>query len=253
MKTELRRLTRELRARAELLDETAWTATPQTAAFRRRAEAGRLPTASGGGISSLEGSVTLPPTLGALAAEVEACRKCPLGEQRIHPAFGVGSGNADVMFVGEGPGFEEDRQGEPFVGKAGQLLDRILAAIGLSRKTVYIANIVKCHPMIDPLTPERRGNDRPPTPPEMAACRGYLDTQIDLIRPRFIVAIGGVAAKTLIGTETGIRRLRGKWHEYRGVPLLPTYHPAALLRNPDWKRDVWNDMKDLKRVLESEP
>ncbi len=242
MKTELRKLTRELRARAELGNDAAWMAAP--AVLEAPA-----PTPDASNRSTGTGA----PTLRELAAEVEACRKCPLGEQRIHPAFGVGSENADVMFVGEGPGFEEDRKGEPFVGKAGQLLDRILAAIGLSRQLVYIANIVKCHPMIDPFRPERRGNDRPPTPSEMESCRGYLDLQIDLIRPRFIVALGGVAAKTLIGTETGIMRLRGQWHEYTGVPLLPTYHPAALLRNPDWKRDVWNDMKDLKRVLESEP
>jgi DNA polymerase len=175
-----------------------------------------------------------------------------LGTQRLHPAFGVGSPDAKVMFIGEGPGFEEDRQGEPFVGKAGQLLDKILASIGLSRKTVYIANIVKCHPMVDPADPERRGNDRPPTPAEMEACRGFLDEQIRLIRPRWIVTLGGVAAKTLIATETGITRLRGKWHTYEplDIPLLPTYHPAALLRNPDWKRDVWTDMKNLKNALE---
>ena len=157
--------------------------------------------------------------------------------------------------LGEGPGFEEDRQGRPFVGKAGQLLDKILASIGLSRETVYIANIVKCHPMVDPSQPEKRGNDRPPTPDEMAACRGYLDEQIRIIRPRIIVTLGGVASKTLIGTETGIMRLRGKWHTYAplDIPLLPTFHPAALLRNPDWKRDVWNDLQEVMSKLGKEP
>jgi DNA polymerase len=191
----------------------------------------------------------------ALRAQVLACRACPLGAQRLNPAFGVGSARARVMFVGEGPGFEEDRRGEPFVGKAGQLLDRILAAAGLSRETEYIANIVKCHPMVDPGSPDKRGNDRPPSPDEIAACRHFLDEQIRIVGPRALVALGGVAAKTLLATEQGISRLRGLWGEYRPgdgaepVPLLPTYHPAALLRNPALKKDVWADMKSLIEFL----
>ncbi|MBI4348861.1 MAG: uracil-DNA glycosylase [Elusimicrobia bacterium] len=191
----------------------------------------------------------------ALKAQVAACRKCPLGAQRLNPVFGVGSPKAQVMFVGEGPGFQEDRQGEPFVGKAGQLLDDILKAIGLSRQTVYIANMVKCHPMVDPSNPDARGNDRPPAPDEIEACRGYLEEQIRLIRPRFIVTLGNVATKALLREELGITRARGVWRELRiegleePVRLLPTFHPAALLRDPSLKRDVWTDMKNLRTEL----
>jgi len=243
LKQALLKLTRELRARAESLDAGDWVANP----------VGERPASQAVGAAQ---------ALEALERTVEACRLCPLGSQRIRPAYGVGSHEAEVLFIGEGPGYEEDRRGEPFVGKAGQLLDRILASIGLSRKTVYIANIVKCHPMVDPSRPEKRGNDRPPTPDEIAACRGYLDEQIRLIRPRFLVTLGAVASKVMLRTETGITRLRGQWREYELenvteaasdpelIPLLPTFHPAALLRNPDLKRDVWNDMKSLKRRLE---
>ncbi|MBI4386593.1 MAG: uracil-DNA glycosylase [Elusimicrobia bacterium] len=195
--------------------------------------------------------------LGRLQAEVEGCRKCPLGEQRLRAVFGVGSARARVMFVGEGPGFQEDHEGEPFVGKAGQLLDRILQSIGLSRRTVYIANIVKCHPMTDPSNPELRGNDRPPTPQEAAACLPYIEEQMRLISPRVVVTLGSVATKILLGEDVGITRVRGVWRQYRTrldertIQLLPTYHPAALLRNPELKRDVWTDMKNLRKELES--
>ncbi|MBI4375010.1 MAG: uracil-DNA glycosylase [Elusimicrobia bacterium] len=192
--------------------------------------------------------------LAVLSGQAEACRACPLGGQRIRSVFGVGSPEAKVIFIGEGPGFEEDRKGEPFVGKAGQLLDRILASIGLSRQTVYIANVVKCHPMKDPSTPEARGNDRAPTPVEMEACHHFLDRQIAIIRPRFLVSLGAVATKALLGSDEPLGRVRGRWREYRkgdvSARLLPTYHPAALLRNPDLKRDVWEDMKNLRAELE---
>ena len=159
-------------------------------------------------------------------------------------------------FIGEGPGFEEDCRGEPFVGKAGQLLDKIIGAIGLSRETVFIANMVKCHPMKDPSDPEARGNDRPPSPEELAACRGFIERQIRAVRPAVIVALGAVAAKALLGTSEGITRLRGNWKSLRlpgsdepEIPVLPTYHPAALLRDETLKRDVWNDMKALRDFL----
>ncbi|MBI5203217.1 MAG: uracil-DNA glycosylase [Elusimicrobia bacterium] len=196
-------------------------------------------------------------TLDALKEQVSACRKCPLGTQRLNAVFGVGSPSADVMFVGEGPGYQEDRQGEPFVGKAGQLLDDILKAIGLSRQTVYIANVVKCHPMTDPTNPEARGNDRPPTPEEIDECRPYLEEQIRLIKPRFVVTLGNVATRALLREEIGITRARGIWRELvvpgleRPVRLLPTFHPAALLRDPSLKRDVWTDMKNLRQELAS--
>ncbi|MFH1618933.1 MAG: uracil-DNA glycosylase [bacterium] len=198
-----------------------------------------------------------------LSAEVSVCRKCPLGFSRIKPVFGTGDIRASVMFVGEGPGYEEDRRGEPFVGKAGELLDKILSCIGLSRQQVYIANIVKCHPMINPKTPGARGNDRAPSHEEIAVCKSYLDRQISLISPGCLVALGSVAAKTLLGTSKGITAIRGKWHDCPLRPadgaakpagtikLLPVYHPAALLRNPLLKRETWNDFKELKKFLES--
>ncbi len=197
--------------------------------------------------------------------KVSTCRKCSLGTSRIKPVFGVGDPNAGVMFVGEGPGYEEDHRGEPFIGRAGKLLDKMLAAIGLSRDNVYITNIVKCHAMINPSNPDARGNDRPPGQAEIATCRPYLDLQIAVIRPRCIVALGSVAAQVLLGTSVGISRLRGKWHDFgagspdlfsgssgiadMGIKLLPVYHPAALLRNPNLKRDTWDDMKLLHTFL----
>lgn len=159
------------------------------------------------------------------------------------------------MFIGEGPGFKEDHTGEPFVGRSGQLLDKIMVSIGLSRKTVYIANIVKCHPMKNPADPESHGNDRPPTPEEMDACRGWLEAQIRAIKPKVIVTLGAVPARALLGDLTPITKIRGQWRTYdpgAGLPpikLLPTFHPAALLRNPDLKRDVWDDMKNLQKEL----
>jgi DNA polymerase len=159
------------------------------------------------------------------------------------------------MFVGEGPGFSEDRRGEPFVGRAGELLDRILSSIGLSRQTVFIANVVKCHPMKNPQDPESRGNDRPPTPEEAAACRPFLDEQIAILRPSILVTLGLSAARCLLGTEDSMGRLRGAWRRLNiaglDLEVLPTYHPAALLRNPDLKKDVWTDMKALKARLEA--
>ena len=190
-----------------------------------------------------------------LTEKIHACRACPLGAARIQAVPGVGSAEAKVMFIGEGPGFQEDHKGEPFVGRSGQLLDKIMESIGLSRSSVYIANIVKCHPMKNPADPESRGNDRPPTPEEMAACRGWLESQIRAIRPRVIVTLGAVPAKALLQDMTPITQIRGKWRVYdpgEGLPsikLLPTFHPAALLRNPDLKRDVWTDMKSLKEEL----
>lgn len=199
-----------------------------------------------------------------LRAHIGDCRRCPLGASRIKLAFGVGNPNARVVFVGEGPGYAEDRQGEPFVGPAGQLLDKILTATGLSRQPtvpadrwVYIANVVKCHPMIDPTDNTKRGNDRPPTPEEMSVCAPFLMAQIRIIRPAFLVPLGNTAGKALLKTEEGISKFRGRWRDFSppdGGPtirLLPTYHPAALLRNPNLKKDVWEDMKLLKAALDA--
>jgi len=181
--------------------------------------------------------------------EICSCQKCPLGKTRINFVFGVGDPRATLMFVGEGPGYDEDRKGEPFVGKAGQLLTKIIEAMGLKRQDVYIANIVKCHPMVDPVNPEKRGNDRPPSAEEIAACLPYLQKQIELIKPKFICALGTWAAKTLLETETGISKLRGRFFDYKGIRLMPTYHPAALLRNPALKKDVWEDMKMIMAAM----
>ena len=189
------------------------------------------------------------PTLEEFRAQIEGCRKCPLGKTRLNFVFGVGNPKAELMFIGEGPGFDEDHKGEPFVGRAGQLLNKIIEAINFKREDVYIANIVKCHPMIDPKDPEKHGNDRPPSPEEAAACLPYLQKQIEIIKPRLICALGSSAARTLLATEEPIGKLRGKFVAYHGIRLMPTYHPAALLRNPALKKDVWEDMKKLRDAL----
>lgn len=178
-------------------------------------------------------------TLEAVAQEASGCVACRLHEKRKSVVFGVGNPNADLMFIGEGPGAEEDRQGIPFVGRAGELLTKIIGAIEMDRSEVYIANIVKCRPP---------GN-RDPQPDEVAACRGYLEQQIDLIRPKVIVALGRVAAQTLLGESTALGRMRGHWYEVRGVETRVTYHPAALLRNVQFKRPTWEDMQIVRDRL----
>ncbi len=170
-----------------------------------------------------------------------SCVKCPhLASSRKNVVFGVGSIDAQLMFVGEAPGADEDEQGEPFVGRAGQLLTKIIQATGLSRADVYIANILKCRPD----TPGQSAGNRKPTPDEMATCIPYLHEQIDLIRPKVLVALGATAVEGLLGKTLGITKLRGQWQTYRGTPLMPTYHPAYLLRNQAMseKRKVWEDM-----------
>jgi DNA polymerase len=173
-----------------------------------------------------------------LAQEVAACTRCPeLVASRSQTVFGDGGPGVELCFVGEAPGADEDAQGVPFVGAAGQLLNRIIAACGLKREEVYIANTLKCHPP---------GN-RAPLPDEMANCRGYLERQIDLVRPRFICALGGSAAKDLLQTTQSLGSLRRRFHDYKGIPVLCTYHPGYLLphRSPERKKDVWEDMKLL--------
>jgi DNA polymerase len=188
-------------------------------------------------------------TLEETARIVSVCIKCRLSESRTMTVFGEGNPRANVMFVGEGPGFDEDRQGMPFVGRAGQLLTKIIESTGLKREDVFITNVVKCHPMVDPSNPDRRGNDRPPSKDEAAACRPYLEQQLRNIRPKVVVTLGNSAAQLLLETDTGITRLRGRFYDLRGIKLMPTFHPAALLRNSDLKKDVWNDMKMLKKEL----
>ena len=185
----------------------------------------------------------------ALRERALACVKCAhLASSRKTVAFGVGSIDAQLMFVGEAPGADEDEQGEPFVGKAGQLLTKIIQATGLSRADVYIANILKCRPD----TPGQSAGNRKPTSDEMATCIPYLHEQIDLIRPKVIVALGATAVDGLLGKTLGITKLRGTWKTYRGTPLMPTYHPAYLLRNQAMseKRKVWEDMLAVMEKLE---
>ena len=177
----------------------------------------------------------------ALRERALACVKCPhLASSRKTVVFGVGSIDAQLMFVGEAPGADEDEQGEPFVGRAGQLLTKIIQATGLQRADVYIANILKCRPD----TPGQSAGNRKPTTDEMATCIPYLHEQIDLIRPKVIVALGATAVEGLLGKTLGITKLRGNWQTYRGTPLMPTYHPAYLLRNQalSEKLRVWEDM-----------
>jgi DNA polymerase len=176
------------------------------------------------------------------------CVKCPhLASSRKNVVFGVGNIDAELMFVGEAPGADEDEQAEPFVGKAGQLLTKIIQAMGLQRGDVYIGNILKCRPD----TPGQSAGNRKPTADEMATCIPYLHEQIDLIRPKVIVALGATAVEGLLGKTIGITRLRGTWKTYRGTPLMPTYHPAYLLRNQAMseKRKVWEDILKVMEEL----
>jgi len=179
--------------------------------------------------------------LAAVQTRVSACIKCPnLASSRTQTVFGVGNPDAEIMFIGEAPGADEDAQGEPFVGRAGQLLTKIIKAMGFAREEVYIANILKCRPDV----PAGSFGNRPPTPREMQTCRPYLMEQIDIIKPKVIVALGAVAVEGLLGTRAPMRELRGRWDSFNGTPLMITYHPAYLLRNqsPSEKRKVWEDM-----------
>jgi len=187
--------------------------------------------------------------LAALRERAAVCAKCPnLAASRSNVVFGVGDINSPLMFVGEAPGADEDRQGEPFVGVAGQLLTRIILAMGLTREKVYIANVLKCRPD----TPGQRSGNRKPTPEEMRTCLPYLQQQIDLIMPKVIVALGGTALEGLLGEPAFITRLRGQWQTYRDIPLMPTFHPSYLLRpeNAGQKRSVWEDMMLVMEKLE---
>jgi uracil-DNA glycosylase family 4 len=174
--------------------------------------------------------------LDGIRQELGECTRCRLHEGRHHIVFGEGDPHAVLVFVGEGPGREEDLQGKPFVGRAGELLTRIIEAIELTREEVYIANIVKCRPP----------NNRNPKPDEIQTCLPFLIKQLEAIKPRIICCLGTFAAQTLLGTEERISLLRGRFHAYQGTKLMPTYHPAFLLRNPQFKRDVWEDMKMIK-------
>ena len=171
---------------------------------------------------------------------VKKCNKCELCSNRTKTVFGVGNSNADIMFIGEGPGADEDIEGEPFVGKAGKLMNQAFLGIGISREKVYIANIVKCRPP----------NTRNPLTEEANACLDYLRNQVMIIKPKIIVLLGNVALKNILGEEYGITMARGKWIEKKGIKYLPTYHPAALLRDESKKIDFWNDLELVKKEAE---
>jgi uracil-DNA glycosylase family 4 len=178
-------------------------------------------------------------TMEKIRTDLGDCRRCKLSETRKNIVFGEGNFHARLVFVGEAPGAEEDHKGIPFVGAAGRLLTRIMHAINLTREQVYICNILKCRP------PENRN----PMPDEIEACLPFLKRQLMVIRPEFICALGTIAAQTLLETKEPIWKLRGRFHDYMGIKIIPTYHPAYLLYNPDKKRDVWEDMKKLMKAL----
>jgi uracil-DNA glycosylase len=218
-----------------------------------RVSAGSLPRADAGPAAGVASAATEPPpsdvavgtaedarTLSELRSVIGDCTRCKLAPHRTNLVFGVGSPNARLMFVGEAPGRDEDVRGEPFVGRAGQLLTEIITkGMKLPREDVYIANIIKCRP------PQNRN----PEPDEIASCEPFLIRQLELIHPQVIVALGTFAAQTLLKTRTPITRLRGIWADYHGIPLMPTFHPAYLLRNPAEKRVVWQDVQQVMDAL----
>jgi len=218
------------------------------------------PTVAQASVLSLPGEVAVATPTATLEPEVKAaafaalrqralaCVKCEhLASSRKSVVFGVGSIDADLMFVGEAPGADEDEQGEPFVGRAGELLTKIIEATGLKRGEVYIANILKCRPD----TPGQSAGNRKPTPEEMQTCIPFLHEQIDLIRPKVLMGLGATAIEGLLGKTVGIMKLRGNWQTYRGIPLMPTFHPAYVLRNQalSVKRQVWEDMLQVMEKL----
>jgi len=190
--------------------------------------------------SLVEPGIREATTLTALTEVLGDCQRCKLHQGRTNIVFGAGNASAELMFVGEGPGGDEDRQGIPFVGRAGKLLtDIITKGMGLTREDVYIANVVKCRPP---------GN-RNPEPDEIVACQPFLHRQVAIIRPRVIVSLGAFATQVLLGTRVPISKVRGSWHDYDGVPVMPTFHPAYLLRNPGGKREVWQDIQTVMERL----
>ena len=212
--------------------------------WRQRADAAAAPFDSDDSASGVILAQGNDDSLAAIQSEIgpdcRRCKLCTMGRSQI--VFGVGHPKARLMFVGEAPGEEEDKRGEPFVGRAGQLLTKIIEAIGLTREQVYIANVIKCRPP---------GN-RNPEADEVEQCEPYLFRQIDVIQPRVIVPLGKFAAQSLLKTMDPITRLRGRQFDYRGAALIPTFHPAYLLRNPSAKREVWEDMKKVRAILQAE-
>ncbi|MDG5467742.1 uracil-DNA glycosylase [Deltaproteobacteria bacterium IMCC39524] len=197
---------------------------------------------AGPDVQNAEAMIPGSEALDAIFKELDDCQRCGLGASRTKLVYGVGNPNARLVLVGEAPGREEDLQGEPFVGEAGQLLDRILQAMGLHRDDVYLCNVLKCRPP----------NNRDPQPDEVATCEAFLARQLAAIRPQVIIGLGSFAVHSLLKTNAPISKLRGEWQSYQGIHLMPTYHPAYLLSNPEAKRDVWDDMKQVLRRLQTD-
>ena len=203
-------------------------------------DAPRIPTVPGIVVPALLEAPSPWSTLEEVAATIAGCRKCFLCQGRTRTVPGEGNPEARLMFVGEGPGQTEDETGRPFVGRAGELLTKMIEAIELQRDQVFIANVVKCRPP----------QNRKPLPDEIAACSPYLERQIGLIRPAVLVALGATAAEAMLGVKRSLTDLRGRVHSYRGIPLVVTYHPAALLRNPNWKKPTWDDIRIARQLLD---
>lgn len=237
------------RPAAEAAPERGGVAASAGAAGAAGSAAGAEPAPAGG--SNVVPTADAPPGpirgagpaaegLRVLAAEAAGCTRCRLHAGRSSVVFGEGNPNAELVVVGEAPGFEEDRTGRPFVGPAGKLLDLLLLSVGFPRESVYICNVLKCRP------PQNRDPQRD----EMEACTGYLHRQLELIEPRVLLAVGKFAAQTLTGSDASIGRLRGRVHEYMGIPVVATYHPAYLLRSPDRTRAAWQDLQFMREVLD---
>lgn len=205
--------------------------------LRRAALASQGLTEIGGAVAE---SWTHASSLVDLDSLIHDCQKCPLGATRNRFVFGVGNPEADVVIVGEAPGADEDKQGEPFVGRAGQLLTKILEAVQFTREEVFICNILKCRPP----------NNRDPQASEVEQCEPYLHRQLALLQPKIMLAVGRIAAQTLLRSNDSLTKLRATVHEYQGIPLVVTYHPAALLRNPNWKRPTWEDVQKFRALYD---
>ncbi len=180
-----------------------------------------------------------PESLQSIRSDLGECRRCKLCRTRTHIVFGTGNPKAGLVFVGDGPGYDEDRQGQPFVGTGGQMLNRMIEAMKLTREEVYLCNVIKCRPP----------RNRTPEPDEIAACLPFLERQIAVIRPRFICALGGTAAQSLLRSPLHISKLRGRFHDYRGIQLMPTFHPDYLSRHKEKKRETWEDLKIIMRAM----
>jgi uracil-DNA glycosylase len=212
---------------------SSMTPKPKGELFEKSQPASALP-------ASPQESWTSAENIPSLDQAINQCLKCSLGKTRTKFVFGVGNPKAQVVVVGEAPGADEDAQGEPFVGRGGQLLNKILESIHFKREEVFICNILKCRPP----------NNRDPQPEEIELCEPYLWKQLELIKPRLILCVGRIAGQSLLKTNSSLAQLRGKVHDYRGIPLMVTYHPAALLRNPNWKRPCWEDVQQFRKLYE---